>query len=131
MERTPLRPGGSIKRKRPRPATPQARKRKAAKKQSEWARIYGSKERVEAIKTLVCYACGKERAENAHTENGGTGRKAGWETIADLGPNCHTLAQDSLHRLGSVEAFDRVHGTDLRARAAFLAALLPANGGDT
>ena len=95
-----------------------------ARKPSEFARIYGSRERVGAIKALRCYACGKESAENAHTGSGGMGRKAGWETIVNLGPNCHTLGKFSLHKLGSVELFDAHHGTDLRARAAFLAEYL-------
>lgn len=91
---------------------------------SEFRRIYGSKDRVLAIKALACYACGGWPAENAHTENGGTGRKAGWETIVDLCRSCHRTGKHSLHNLGSVELFDARWGTSLRERAAFLAEFL-------
>src|SRR5262245_56204301 len=92
------------------------KKRNPKRRQSEFVRCYGSKERVAAIRALSCYGCFKEPAENAHIENGGMGRKAGWETIVDLGRKCHRR----LHELGSVELFDAEKGTDLRARAAFL-----------
>jgi hypothetical protein len=108
--------------------TAAARARKAERLAREFARKYGSEERVQEIRRRTCCVCKKEPAENVHTENGGTGRKAGWETIVDLGANCHTLDPRSLHRLGSVEAFDREHATDLRARARYLAALIPAGG---
>ncbi len=115
MKRTPL-ARKPAKRKARKPIKARNPKRRA----SEFIRCYGSKARVEAIKALACWACQNEMAENAHTQNGGTGRKAGWETIVDLGRNCHRR----LHALGSVELFDAEFGTDLRARAAFLAEFL-------
>ena len=105
--------------------TTPVKKRNPKRRQSEFARCYGSKERVQAIKALPCWNCRKRHAENAHTESGGTGRKAGWETVVDLCGVCHRTGSSSLHNLGSVDAFDREHGTDLRARAQWLAENLP------
>lgn len=66
------------------------------RKPSEFARIYGSKKRVEWIKSLRCSSCGVVGySQNAHTENGGMGRKADHTTIVPLcGPHdglqgCH------------------------------------------
>ena len=59
---------------------------------SEWARAYGSKKRVAFVKSLPCCVAGCraawmcEPSENAHTVNGGMGRKADANTIAPL---CH------------------------------------------
>lgn len=94
------------------------RKRRA----KEFARAYGSSERVMAMKLSPCDGCGRvphEDAlnENAHTEGGGAGRKADFATIVTLCPDCHRL----WHYLGSTEAFDGWKGTDLRATAARLA----------
>lgn len=121
--KTPLR---AKKRLASTPAKPKARKPIKAvnpkRRKSEFQRCYGSKARVEAIKALLCYGCHQERAENAHLPSkSGMSRKGDWDQIVDLGPRCHAR----LHALGgNVEAFDREKNTDLRARAAFLAALL-------
>jgi len=56
---------------------------------NEFQRVYGSKERVEWVQSLPCLACGKGPSENAHTENGGMGRKAGYATIVPLCPEHH------------------------------------------
>lgn len=92
---------------------------------SEYARIYGSRERVERIKAMRCTVpgCVRRPSENAHIENGGMGRKAGWETITPL---CHQHHHQLDNGLGSVEAFDRKFGTNLRATAARLAEEIPA-----
>src|SRR5690606_1527017 len=97
---------------------PVNRKRRAR----EFARCYGSPERVIAMKFRPCDGCGRVPSpdapnENAHTEGGGAGRKAGWETLVTLCPECHRL----WHYLGSTEAFDGWKGTNLRATAARLA----------
>jgi hypothetical protein len=102
MKRTPIKP-----------------KRRTA---SEFRRIYGSKERVRRMKMRPCDGCGRVPTEewpndNAHTENGGMGRKAGWETVVTLCKPCHYLLDDVW---GSVEMFDRVKGVDLRAVARLL-----------
>ena len=106
----------------------QRAKRIKAKRRTrkEFDRIYGSRERVRKINAMPCCNCGKYPSENAHTEGGGTGRKAGWRTIADLCAWCHRLAPNSYHALGSAEAFRLEHGTDLIARAAVLAVEVPA-----
>lgn len=57
---------------------------------AEYARIYGSKERVEFVKSLPCVGCGRDwehtrvPIDNAHIENGGTGRKADHTKIVPL-----------------------------------------------
>jgi hypothetical protein len=71
----PLKRGGRIKPK----------KRSAA----EFTRIYGSKARVAWIKAQPCLVCHRSPCDNAHTVTGGTGRKAGFETIVPLCRRCH------------------------------------------
>lgn len=70
------------------------RKRLAPKRRSaaDYARIYGSRRRVQWIKAMPCAACGHISADgnhNHHTENGGMGRKAGYATIVPLCPYHH------------------------------------------
>lgn len=120
----PLRAKKGLKAGRPLKAKRGVKKSNPKRRASEFARCYASKRRVEAIKALRCYGCGKEPAENAHLPSrSGMSRKGDWTEIVDLGRKCHQTAKDSLHKVG-VEAFDRAHGTDLRARAAFLAEFL-------
>ena len=77
MRRTPLKRQG-----KPRPVN---RKRKAR----EFARAYGSTARVEFVKALPCANCGiVGYSQNAHTENGGAGRKGPYTSIIPLcGPH--------------------------------------------
>lgn len=110
-----------------------------AKKRSpeEYARIYGSKERVEWVKALPCVttwrddwwkfrgdhsngrilyggtgtAC-KGKGENAHIVSGGTGRKADAELIV---PACHHHHAE-MHR--GVQTFETRYGVDLPKSAA-------------
>lgn len=79
----------------------------------EFARVYGSKERVAWVKSLPCAACQRSNCQNAHTENGGMGRKADYDTIVPLCPDCHA----ALHRMGT-ETFSRLWSLDLSAYAA-------------
>lgn len=65
--------------------------RRKARTPSEFARIYGSKKRVAMVKGMACCArylvgptCSRGPSENAHTETGGMGYKAGYETIVPL-----------------------------------------------
>lgn len=57
---------------------------------SSFARCYGSKERVEWIKSLPCVICRtygemqRHETDNAHTENGGRGRKGPYQSIVPL-----------------------------------------------
>lgn len=76
--------------KRKAPIKRSAIKRKP-RKPSEYARIYGSRERVAWIKSLPCMECGGTPCENAHITTGGMGRKAGADTIVPLCPKHHRL----------------------------------------
>lgn len=94
------------------------RKRRA----SEFSRAYGSVERVRTLKMRPCDGCGRVPTEecpnqNAHTEGGGAGRKAGWQTVVTLCMTCHGV----WHHLGSTPAFDEAMGTNPLATAARLA----------
>ena len=79
---TALSRGGRIERGKP------MRKVNRRRKVSEFARCYGSKARVEFVKSLPCAACGVVGwAENAHVTDDGTkgaGRKSGYRCIAPL-----------------------------------------------
>lgn len=97
-------------------------KRKSAKERDAYiARVYGSRERLLAIKAMPCAVpgCTNRPCDNHHIENGGTGRKAGFDKIVPL---CSAEHHDLYHNeCGSPEAFDARFGTDLRALAAKLA----------
>jgi hypothetical protein len=85
------------------------------RRQSEFARTYGSKARVAFVKSLPCVVrhCGDWRIENAHTETGGMGRKADASTIAPICQRHHR----ELHQVGT-HTFQAVHRVDLAACAA-------------
>lgn len=80
-----------------------AKKRSA----SDFARVYGSKARVEFVKSLPCVACNATPSDNAHIKSGGMGRKADYTDIVPLCSKCHTLQHQrgwkalglSIHRL--------------------------------
>lgn len=87
-----VRRGGRISRK----TKPKARNVK--RRQSEFARCYGSRQRVEWVKSLPCMGCVTYwpispspgwLSENAHTVTGGAGRKADADTIIPLCTNHH------------------------------------------
>jgi hypothetical protein len=107
-----MKPGGRLARKTPLRRT--AMKRGKGRKPSEFARIYGSKERVEWIKSLPCVGCGATPSDNAHTVSGGKGRKADAETIAPLCPDrfdrvgCHTKYDQHQPPFDRADARDRV-----------------------
>jgi hypothetical protein len=67
------------------------RKNKAQVAREEWARIYGSRERVEWVKAQPCVVDGYGPSENAHTENEGMSRKGHYTTIIPLCGSCHRL----------------------------------------
>lgn len=50
----------------------------------EFSRIYGSKARVQWVKSQPCLVCGFGPCENAHVVSGGMGRKADANTIVPL-----------------------------------------------
>lgn len=107
-----------------------ARKRRRSKRKprpaSEFRRIYGSRERVKRIKALPCHVCGLYGStENAHTENGGTGRKADWDTIVNL---CVTHHHE-LHQCGTIYYARHLYTMgELREWAAHLAVEIPQDG---
>jgi hypothetical protein len=72
LRRTPL--------KRGKPPKPVNKKRK----KSEWARAYHSEAFVRFTKSAPCAADGRTPCDAAHTESGGAGRKADWDTIIPL-----------------------------------------------
>ena len=95
------------------------RKRAEARKAREFARKYHSVERVVFVRyALECVVegCGG-LPENAHLDGEGTGRKGHYTRVAPICRCHHRTAPSSLHALGSVEAFDRVHHTDLETAA--------------
>jgi hypothetical protein len=79
---------------------------------SDFARIYHSRARVRWVKSLPCVGCTGRPSENAHTENGGMGRKADYPTIAPLCSSCHGY----VHRYG-IREFERAFGINLKALA--------------
>lgn len=106
-------------RKKPKPSrrSPIARsgrvkKVNAKRKAKEFARAYGSKERVAFVKSEPCAACltgdCSGPKENAHTKTGGYGRKSDARFIAPL---CHGHHQE-LHRSGQY-SFDAKHRISL------------------
>lgn len=117
--KTPLRAKSQIRRKKRIKA-----KRKSKRERDAYiARVYGSRERLLAIKAMPCAACGGLPSENHHMESGGMGRKADHTTIVPL---CLTHHAFYHNECGSPEAFDARFGTDLRALAARLAREIPA-----
>lgn len=114
---TGLKRTGLLKRKaRVRPINRERRDR-------EFARCYGSEERVLSIKALPCSVpgCTNRPCENAHTVGGGMGRKAGWETVAPLCRSHHRR----FHELGSNALFAPRYGVDLVEVAERLAVEIP------
>lgn len=74
------------------------KKKNARRKASEFERCYLSKERVEFVKSLPCFASGvRGNIDNAHVARDGSegmGRKGGYRCIAPLSREAHRL----LHR---------------------------------
>lgn len=98
------------------------------RKKATFNRAYGSRERVLLLRAMPCSVphCERGPSDNAHTETGGLSYKAGFQTCVPLCRFHHLDGPDSYHALGSCEAFDRLHGTDLRATARRLADTIPA-----
>lgn len=81
-----------------------------ARKRTEWARVYGSTERVQFIKALPCCvsSCDRRPCENAHAKGGGMGRKADARFVLPLCTKHHR----ELHNIG-VRTFEKRHAIDL------------------
>lgn len=88
------------------------RKRDAARAAARFARTFHSEARVRFVQSLPCVACRRAPSVNAHTETGGTSRRADYTTIV---PAC-----DPHHREmhGGIASFATRYGLDLRALAA-------------
>ena len=111
-------------RKSPTPRKPMKRSRlkprNTKRRKSEFARIYGSRQRVEWVKAQPCIACGRRGyCDSAHIETGGMGKKAHYtKTVPLCGhlwsivDNCHKEA----HR--GQETFATKYGIDLEEEAA-------------
>ena len=92
-----------IRRKKalPRSASPIARGKRPnavnkARKVKAFAAAYHSKGYVRYVHSLCCAACGQSGEIDAtHTETGGMGIKAGWETLIALCRRCHTKVHQS------------------------------------
>jgi hypothetical protein len=96
-------------------------KRNAKRRKSEFARCYGSKERVEFVKSLPCLTCGWVPSENAHIKGDGAGRKAHYTEVVPLCgytymEGCHQM----LHRMGrgGFDGFEMHFRIDLEKAAA-------------
>ena len=91
------------------------RKRQKERKARAFARAYHSEERVVWVKQLNCVVCGRTPCDNAHTETGGTGRKAGYKTIVPLcsGVGGH---HNELHATG-IRTFEDKYTINLRGKA--------------
>ena len=100
MKRTPLTRRTPVK------------KRNAKRKASEWARAYGSKERVAWVARQPCAICGYCVCENAHTTTGGMGRKADADHIVPLCADHHR----ELHQHGQA-TFEATYGIRLESVA--------------
>lgn len=104
MKRGPLPPRTQAPRRTP------VKKRNAKRHTREWARAYGSPERVAAINAKPCCWCGLEGyTENAHTESGGGSRKANASTIAPLCGAAYQYTSPIAYTLtdGCHEKYDR------------------------
>lgn len=86
----------------------QIKKVNRKRRQSEFQRCYHSKERVLFVKGRGCLYCRMTfgqpvypNVHNAHTESGGSGRKAGYETIIPLCATHHSAYDEHRPPLAS------------------------------
>lgn len=106
--RTPIKRSTVLRRGKP------PKKRNPKRRASEFARCYGSKERVEWVKASPCIVCAAihplfrltspGRSHNAHTMSGGGGRKADFDTIVPLCAEHHRRFDERLSPLDTPEA---------------------------
>ena len=90
-------------------------RRRKVRSREETQRVYGGPERIEWLKAQPCVVmgCGRGPCEVAHTQNGGTGRKADACHTVSLCPAHHR----ELHAIG-VRTWESLHRLDLAALAA-------------
>ena len=109
--RKPLRRLSSLRRGAP------VKARNPKRRASEFARCYGSRARVNWIRSLPCVGCAGYPSENAHTGKNHAGYKADADTIAPLCRRCHRAYDE--HRAPFDTAFAR---KAVQVHAAFRAA---------
>lgn len=105
----PTKRGGPLRRSKK--VRPRNRKRQAANHN----RAYGCEHRLDWIRHQPCSVCGRSPCDNAHTESGGTGRKADAKTVIPLcsgAKGCHR----ELHQVG-VATFELEHRIRLKSVA--------------
>lgn len=88
-------------------------KRNRARRTREFARCYGSSERVEFVKAQPSIVSGERPCVNAHVRNGGMGRKADAKWIVPMTDQEHR----ELHGWGIV-VFETLYMLDLDVEAA-------------
>jgi hypothetical protein len=71
-------------------------------------RAYGGTDRIEWIKSLKCVVCESSPCENAHTQNGGMGRKGDADSVVPMCHDHHAM----LHSLGR-ETFEDLFFIDM------------------
>ena len=95
----------------------------AKRKAREFARTYGSKARVEYVKTIACCHCwhwSKGGIDNAHTTGGGMSRKGDYTTIVPLCRSCHVRYDEYLAPFDQPAVRDRIAGKAPFVEAAWL-----------
>lgn len=109
--RRPAKGSGGLRSRKP------IAKRNPKRKAKEFARAYGSDERVEFVRWLPCLLCARMPSQNAHVGNGGMSRKADADRIVPLcGPDvtgCHAIYDDWR---GSQRSFEEAYASELSGR---------------
>ena len=117
--------------KSPKKARTRVKATNPKRKASAFQRAYGSRARVEWVKTLACLACRRSYADgdvpiaiiqNAHVSTGGMGRKANADQIVPLCTDHH----GRLHQWGR-SGFESFFGLNLTAEAAAVEAVWQAH----
>lgn len=106
-----------------------ALRRPKKRKPSEFARIYGSRERVRWVKSLPCLVCASlirpellsSQSDNAHTEGDGMGRKGHYTTIIPLCRSHHERYDRRLFPLDAEPVRDRLRNAAGDVQRAWLA----------
>lgn len=92
--------------------------RNPSRQKREFARAYGSPERVAWVQGLPCTVCRATPCDNAHTASGGAGRKGDHRTIAPL---CSPRFDDQgCHRelhVSGIKSFEEKYRVNLASAA--------------
>ena len=98
-------------------ATKPVKAHNAEREAAEFARCFGSEERVKWFQRMGCCICGATPSDNAHTRGDGGSRRADACWIVPLCRRHHTTGVDSIHNIGR-ESFEAAFSIDLDATAA-------------